>query len=240
MASKRVPPKKTAAKKSTKVVFKPGPVSRVKAPPPTVLSKARSEAAKPRREAFIKAMALGKSKTQAAKDAGYSPRTAHVQGNRLLKVAEIQQAVVHERNRVAQALGIDPEFVLGNIRSLAVVNMQDYEDLCSAESSAEMREALRALPREVAAAIQECEWETWFDKSEGVTKGMVRLRLYGQKLAANEQLGKHISLHGFGTSKVEMTGKDGGAIVTEHAISANLLTEAQLMRIAAGLPLEGE
>lgn len=236
MASKRVPPKKTAAKKAQPRHLPPKGTAAHAALARMGLAKKAGE----RKKAFVKAIASGKSNTQAAKDAGYSEKSAHAQAHRLLKDDDVKAAVVHERNRVAQALGIDPEFVLGNIRSLAVVNMQDYEDLCSAESSVEMREALRALPREVAAAIQECEWETWFDKSEGVTKGMVRLRLYGQKLAANEQLGKHISLHGFGTSKVEMTGKDGGAIVTEHAISANLLTEAQLMRIAAGLPLEGE
>ena len=57
----------------------------------------------PRHILFIEAFCMGKTATQAAIGAGYSPKTAHVQGSRLLKnvkvMSEIQDRMKNHRER---------------------------------------------------------------------------------------------------------------------------------------------
>lgn len=231
MAPAKIPAKKTSVSK--KHVAKKVVHTFIKRADTSVTSRARTAAAKPRKEAFAKGVAAGKPKRIAAKEAGYSERSAASQASRLCKDAEVTGMIVAERNRIAHELGITATTVLREINSLAVVNMQDYAELCSSESSHEMREALKALTREQAAAIQEVTWETFFDKSLGETVGRVKLKLTGHKLAASEQLGRHINLHNFGTAKVELTGKDGGPI--EHVQQLDNYTDAQLEQMLANM-----
>ena len=57
----------------------------------------------PRQILFIEAFCMGETATQAAIGAGYSPKTAHVQGSRMLKIvnvmSEIQDRILVHRER---------------------------------------------------------------------------------------------------------------------------------------------
>ena len=57
----------------------------------------------PRHILFIEAFCMGENATQAAIGAGYSPKTAHVQGSRMLKIvkvlSEIQDRMLVHRER---------------------------------------------------------------------------------------------------------------------------------------------
>ena len=57
----------------------------------------------PRHILFIEAYCMGENATQAAIGAGYSPKTAHVQGSRMLKnvnvMSEIQDRILVHRER---------------------------------------------------------------------------------------------------------------------------------------------
>ena len=57
----------------------------------------------PRHILFIEAYCMGENATQAAIGAGYSPKTAHVQGSRMLKnikvLSEIQDRMLNHRER---------------------------------------------------------------------------------------------------------------------------------------------
>jgi phage terminase small subunit len=57
----------------------------------------------PRHILFIEAYCMGENATQAAIGAGYSPKTAHVQGSRMLRnvkvLSEIQDRMLNHRER---------------------------------------------------------------------------------------------------------------------------------------------
>jgi len=57
----------------------------------------------PRQILFIESYCMGKTATQAARGAGYSPKTAHVQGSRMLKnvkvLSKIQDRMLVHRER---------------------------------------------------------------------------------------------------------------------------------------------
>ena len=72
-----------------------------------------------KRRAFVREYLIDLNATQAAKRAGYSNRTAYSQGQRLLKDAEIQQAVQTAKEERAHDARLSAQMVLEGLRGIA-------------------------------------------------------------------------------------------------------------------------
>lgn len=133
----------------------PAPASPRRAPAPAISHAAR-------RAKFVAEYLKDHNATQAAKRAGYSAHSAHAQGYRLLRDAEIaaaianaQQAEKAQRDEI-QAAAIDRYAVTTDriTRELALIgfsNMADYVDM----SDGTPRLDLSEVTRDQAAAINE-------------------------------------------------------------------------------------
>lgn len=77
------------------------------------------EQAEQRRLAFIEAyIANGGNSTDAAKVAGYSPKTAYSQGGRLLKRVEIQAAIKERQNSLADKHRLTTDSVIAELSKI--------------------------------------------------------------------------------------------------------------------------
>lgn len=157
--------------------------------------------------AFATEYLLDHNATQAAIRAGYSAKTAEVQGPRLLgnvRVAlaiQAGQAVRSERTRISA------DAVLNELSKIGYANMLDY--ICvNSEGTAGID--LSNLTREQAAAITELTSEDTYDAKGNLTRRN-KIKL-ADKRAALVDIGRHLGLF---KDRVEITGKDGGAVQVE-------------------------
>lgn len=70
----------------------------------------------PKQQAFVREYLIDLNATQAAIRAGYSPRSAGTEGERLLKNAEIARAVQQVMDKRAARTEIDADYVLRGIK----------------------------------------------------------------------------------------------------------------------------
>lgn len=73
---------------------------------------------------FVKAVASGKSGTEAAIKAGYSKKTAYSIANQNLKKLEVKEALEKEIDSAAKKAGVDPEWVYKSLKRLHDFNSQ--------------------------------------------------------------------------------------------------------------------
>ena len=71
-----------------------------------------------RRQKFVSEYVETGNATQAARLAGYSPRTAYSQGSRLLTFVEVQQAIETERQTLRARVELDQDQLVGELLSL--------------------------------------------------------------------------------------------------------------------------
>jgi phage terminase small subunit len=120
---------------------------------------------KPAYELFVANYLKRKNATEAAIAAGWSPKSASVQGSRLLKRPDIQaaiRAVESKSEKKAQNLA---EKVLAELSTLAFGNMQDCFDPETGEIL-----PINQLPREVAATLTAFENNKGFQKIKTASK----------------------------------------------------------------------
>jgi len=149
-----------------------------------------------KQEAFIESYLICFNRTQAAKEAGYSAKTAGSQGARLLKNVEIANAI-SERMRES-AMSADE--VLKRLAEHARGDIGDFIHL----SSDEIRQSNRSrLIKKFTRTIT----TTTKNDYESVTESLT-LELYDAQ-AALEKIGRH---HKLFTDKTEIAGEGGGPI----------------------------
>lgn len=73
----------------------------------------------PKRMAFATEFLKDRNATQAAIRAGYSPKTAGVQGHELLKIPEIAELIAQETAKLAHKASITAEDVINGLRKEA-------------------------------------------------------------------------------------------------------------------------
>lgn len=78
-----------------------------------------------RQEKFVHAYNRLGNATKAAKEAGYSERTAHAQGGRLLHKAEIASAIARARKTAANGAGVTAQWVLERLQVEATLSKED-------------------------------------------------------------------------------------------------------------------
>ena len=167
----------------------------------------------PKQATFVREYLVDLNATQAAIRAGYSAKTADVQGPRLLGNVRVATAIQQSMDERADKTGITAERVLNEIAKLAFANLQDFYN-----ANGSLKE-ITELPRDVAAALS----STKVNLTEACAVQEIKLH---DKKGSLELLGRHLKLF---TDKQEVTGKDGGPIVMHKRD----LTESELMAIAA-------
>ena len=80
----------------------------------------------PMRVLFVELYAASLNATQAAIGAGYSPKTAYSQGQRLLKIVEIQTALASYREIVAKRNDVTIDRIVEEYRRIAFADTTDF------------------------------------------------------------------------------------------------------------------
>lgn len=148
--------------------------------------------------------------TQSALTAGYSDKTAYAQGARLLKNAEILEAIQARLDETAMSANE----VLMRIAEHARGDIDDYLDdnggfdLAKARRAAKTRLIKKFKTKTTVRTFGETEVETT----------EIEFELYDAQ-AALALLGKH---HKLFVDRSELTGKDGGPIQTEQRAKPDL------------------
>jgi phage terminase small subunit len=145
-------------------------------------------AATARRNAFVQAyIANGNNATQAAITAGYSPKTAYSQGQRLLKKVEISRELAEAAQSVAEITGLKTQRVLLETARLAYSDpARIYREDGSVKHVTEMDEDTRAA----IAAIEINE-----NVVDGVVVGRTTKIKFWDKVRALEMGMKHLGLY---------------------------------------------
>lgn len=155
---------------------------------------------------FVEEYLVDLNATQAAVRAGYSPKTAYAQGQRLLKNVEVQTAITAGQAARSQRTEITQDRVL---QELARIGFADVRNLFEWDEETATFIPSRDLTADQAAAIAsvEAETTTTTDLKTGERETTVKLKLKTyDKLGALEKLGKHLGMF---VDRVEHTGADG-------------------------------
>lgn len=175
---------------------------------------ARIELRDHRYKSFAKAY-MGKAlrnATQAAILAGYSPRTAKVQGCNLLTDPNVRRLMRLEAERSARKMDIGPEFVIAELGKIAKANMLDYVD------DTGKFVGMDVLSRDAGAAISEftvdeerrtdgrssAKRKRKTETASTITRTRFKL---ASKTTALELLGKHFNLLGLSDNGSQMAVK---------------------------------
>jgi phage terminase small subunit len=144
----------------------------------------------PKRQRFIQEYLVDLNATQAAARAGYSEKTADRQGSRLLKNAEVAEAVKLAQESRSKATGITAERIVAELAKLGFANMEDYYYI---DANGTPRLCLEAINRDDAAAIKELMVEESQVGDEAVVVRKIRMKLHSKREALVD-LGRHLGM----------------------------------------------
>lgn len=146
----------------------------------------------PKQQLFVKNyLANGFKPGKAAFDAGYSPHTASIISQRLMKDPRVAEAIAEGKRQLFGNYDVTAERVVKELACLGFANMQDYMRVTD-DGYAYVD--LSDLTREQAAAIQQLDCETYTEQGEnGREVKKIKIKLADKK-AALELLGKHVGV----------------------------------------------
>jgi phage terminase small subunit len=147
--------------------------------------------------AFCREYLVDLNATQAAIRAGYSPRTAASQGERLLRNVEVEKEIALRIQERAQRAEITAERVLEELGRLAI-----YDPGMIGKAAISRPEDIEKLPEDLRRAVVGWSWDR---------AGNFTLKL-SDKIRALDLIGQH---RGMWKNKIELTGKDGGPVEME-------------------------
>jgi phage terminase small subunit len=159
----------------------------------------RDKALHQRRTRFIKEFLLDQNATRAAVAAGYSKKTAHVQGNRLLRNAYVRHSIETKNSRINAKLDITVERVKLELARLAFFDPLEFwnEDGTAKPLHEISEDARRAL-----AGFEVAELFQGAGDTRGLAGYLKKFKL-ADKGANLERLGKHLQMF---PTKVEISG----------------------------------
>lgn len=136
-----------------------------------------------KQQRFVDEYLIDLNATQAAIRAGYSAKTADVQGSRMLGNVKVQQAISEEMAERSKRTGINQDRVVLELAKIALVKMTDIVD-------SQGRIKSDASPNDLA-----CIESVKYKEFESDTKSSVEREVkIASKLKALELLGKHLGM----------------------------------------------
>ncbi len=135
-----------------------------------------------RQSQFVEEYLIDLNATQAALRAGYSPKTAYSQGQRLLKHPDVAKAIDAAIQERTERLGLQADDVVLELRRIAFSDIIDYMEW---ESSTVRVKKSHEIPPEARRAI------AGMSRS---ANGSVQVKLHG-KVRALEMLAKHLGMY---------------------------------------------
>lgn len=151
----------------------------------------------PKQEEFVREYLVDLNGKQAAIRAGYSPHSAEVTASKLLRVPKVAAAIAQGRGERAERVQVEADDVLRELMRIA------FADPAKAFGPDGRILPVDQMPPEARAAL------AGMDVEEGDDAKVTRKVKTWPKVAALELLGKHLGMF---TDKVQLTGKDGGAL----------------------------
>lgn len=158
---------------------------------------------------FVRYYILTKNATIAAKKAGFSEKTAHVQGCRLLKDAKINRLIQKGIRRQLKKADLTGQMIIDELRKIAFYDVGD-----AYTPKGELRHP-QDMPEDIRVALKEVETVELF-AGRGALKrkiGHAKKIKMADKVRSLELLAKHFKLL---TDVSEVSGKDGGPQVVLH------------------------
>lgn len=138
----------------------------------------------PKQERFVQEYLVDLNATQAAIRAGYSRKTADVQGSRLLGNVKVQAVIQEAMKKRAQRTEITQERVMMELAAIAFASGADYKKVVSQKGVV----AVGVVPTESLTASQRAAISEIRETQFGVD---IKL---GDKMRALELLGKHLGM----------------------------------------------
>jgi phage terminase small subunit len=132
---------------------------------------------------FVDEYLIDLNATQAAVRAGYSAKTADVQGSRMLGNVKVQQAIAEQMAERSKRTGVNQDRVVLELAKMAFVKMTDIVD--------DEGRILALASEDDLACIESVKYKS----SESDTGSSVEREVkIGSKLKALELLGKHLGM----------------------------------------------
>lgn len=171
----------------------------------------------PKKQHFVERYCIHMNATQAAKEAGYSERTAYSQGERLLRNVEVASAIDAAMKERAKRNEITADMIVQELARVA------FLDLSQAYDEHGRLLPLHFMPEDVRCSLSSVESFEERD-SEGNVIGHTRKLKANDKLRALELLGKHLGMF---ETKVKVGGyADNPIRVLIEEIQGNTLKPA--------------
>jgi phage terminase small subunit len=142
----------------------------------------------PKQERFIAEYLIDLNATQAAIRAGYSPKTAGQQGDRLLKNVQIASAITKGKSAQVERAELSAAMVLEELRRLATVDIRSYYDALG-----NLKPMSELTPEQGAALAGVETLKRNVTAGDGVMDTVYKIKLW-DKTRALEMLAKHFAL----------------------------------------------
>lgn len=192
---------------------KPKPASKAKAKP-----RAKPVELNVKQLCFVREYLVDLNATQAAIRAGYSARTAQEQGARLLSNVMVKAALAEAMKAREQRTQVDADYVL---RRMVEIDQMDVLDIMTDEMSLKPVSQWPRVWRQYLSGFDLADmFEGAGDDREMV--GIMKKIKWPDKVRNLELLGKHLGMF---KEKVEVTGKNGGAIEHNHAVKVVIVPQ---------------
>jgi phage terminase small subunit len=163
-----------------------------------------------KQERFCQEYVIDLNATQAAIRAKYSERTAEVIGWQLLQIPLVSERVSQLKAAQLKRLGLEADTILRELLSIATADATEaFDDMGGLKP-------FREWPAGLKKSLSSLEVSELFaGQGDGRTAiGLLKKVRFWDKPRSLEMLGKHLKLF---AERMELTGKDGGAIETKDA-----------------------
>lgn len=146
----------------------------------------------PKKLKFAQRYLIHGNGTEAAKEAKYSPRSAHAQACRLLKDADVKAYIAEKRAAIAKKADVTVERIVEELAKIGFSNLADYVYI---DESGNPFLDFKDMPEGAMRAVQEITTEVYVEGhgKEAETVKKTKFKLH-PKIHALELLGKKLGM----------------------------------------------